>query len=227
MKTGWAGLAASALALAAFALPVYGQTDPIVKVEFSNPGLSPSHWTLTLHPDGSGHFKSERGNASSSTSPVSGAPDLVVPDQDRDIHLSAQFAGRVFQAARSGKWFKSDCESHRKVAFQGWKTLSYSGPETQGSCAFNYSADKDIQSMGDSLVAVANTVLEGARLEMLLQHDRLGLDQEMQYVTEAQVDGRVQQLCTIRGILARLADDPAVMERVRRRAKLLLERTDE
>ena len=71
-----------------------------------------------------------------------------------------------------------------KVAFQGWKTLTYTGPAGQGSCTFNYSRDKEIQALGDPS-AVAQTILEGARLEMLLQHDRLGLDKEMEYLTEA------------------------------------------
>jgi len=37
----------------------------------------------------------------------------------------------------------------------------------------------------------------------------------------------VQQICTIRAILERLAEDPAVMERVRKRARSMLERTEE
>jgi hypothetical protein len=114
-----------------------------------------------------------------------------------------------------------------KVAFQGWKELSYSGPEGQGSCKFNYSKNQEIQALGDSMVAVATTILEGARLEMLLQHDRLGLDKELEFLTEAARDGRVRQICAIRGILERLADDPGVMERVRKRARLLLAGTGE
>ena len=35
-------------------------------------------------------------------------------------------------------------------------------------------------------------------------------------------DGRAQQIGAIQGILERLADDPSVMERVRKRAKVLL-----
>jgi hypothetical protein len=120
--------------------------------------------------------------------------------------------------------FNSDCESHSKVAFQGWKKLSYKGPDGAGSCTFNYSKDKEIQWLGESLVAVAGAIEEGARLETLLQHDRLGLDKEMEYLTEAAGDGRVQQIGTIRGILERLAEDPEVMERVRKRARVLLAR---
>ena len=225
MKTRWPVLASCFLV--AFAVASPGQAGPVVQVDFSNPGLSPSHWTLILHPDGSGHFHSERGNAPTASPQASDAAQVVAPDQDRDVHLSSQFTGRVFQAARNYRWFNVECESHLKVAFQGRKKLSYAGPEGQGACTFNYSKDKGIQALGDSLVAVSSTILECARLELLLQHDRLGLDKEMEYLTEAQGDGRVQQICTIRAILERLAEDPAVMERVRKRARSMLERTEE
>jgi len=56
-----------ALALCGLALPACGQVSgvaaPEFLIDFSHPALSPSHWTLTLHPDGSGHFRSERGSA--------------------------------------------------------------------------------------------------------------------------------------------------------------------
>ena len=114
------------------------------------------------------------------------------------------------------------CESHLKVAFQGLKKISYSGPDGEGGCEFNYSTNKEIQDLGESLVAVGSTLIEGARLELLLQHDPLGLDKAIEYVVEATDDGRLQQICAIRGILERLEDDPHVLERVRKRARLLL-----
>jgi hypothetical protein len=210
------------LALAVAALPAapHAQPDPLFQVEYSNPGLTPSHWVLSLHPDGSGHFRSERGDA-----PAGNPQTLDAPNVDREIRLSAEFAGEVFQAARRHRFFALDCDSHMKVAFQGRKRLSYAGPEGQGSCEFNYSKDKEIQALGDSLIAVAETILEGARLEMLLQHDRLGLDKETEFLVEAAGDGRVRQICAIRGILERLAEDPGVMERVRKRARILLARS--
>jgi len=107
-----------------------------------------------------------------------------------------------------------------KVAFQGWKKISYSGPDGRGTCEFNYSKDREIQSLGDSFVAVASTIIEEARLELLLQHDPLGLDHEMGYLTEASRDGRLQQMCAIRGILQKLEEDPTVMDRVRREARV-------
>ncbi len=194
---------------------------PVVFVDFSNPSLSPSHWTLSIHPDGSGHFRSEMGKVAADS-----GEEMQVPNVNRDIQLSRSFAETVFETAQHHAWFNEKCESHLKVAFQGIKTLSYLGPEGKGSCAFNFSRDKEIQGLGDSFVAVAETILEGVRLEMLLEHDPLGLDKEIKSLSEAAQDGRAQQICVIRGILERLAQDDNVMEMVRRRARTLLARAE-
>lgn len=194
---------------------------PVVSVDFSNPSLSPSHWTLILHPDGSGHFHSEMGSVAADSS-----GEMQVPNVNRDIQLSPRFAETVFETAQHHSWFNEKCESHLKVAFQGIKMLSYSGPEGNGSCAFNFSRDKEIQGLGDSFVAVAETILEGVRLEMLLQHDPLGLAKEIKSLSEAAQDGRAQQICVIRGILERLAQDDNVLEMVRKRARTLLARAE-
>jgi hypothetical protein len=191
--------------------------DPVVQVDFSNPALSPPQWTLILHADGSGHFRSQ-----ANKTPTAGMKVIETPSVDRDIQLSKAFAGHVFNAAQHHQWFNAPCESHLKVAFEGWKTLTYTGSTGQGSCTFNYSRDKEIQTLGESMQAVAETILEGARFEVLLQHDRLGLDQEMEYFTEAVQDGRAQQIYAIRDILERLAQDDGVLERVRKQAKDLL-----
>jgi hypothetical protein len=215
MRTAWLALAVLALAAHAQADPV----PPVVQMDYSNPGLTPAHWVLMLWQDGSGHFRSERGNA-----PLDTSQGFEAANVDRDIQVSAAFAGHVFQTVHQHRLFNIECESHMKVAFQGWKKVSYNGPDGSGVCTFNYSKDKEIQNLGESLVAVAGAIEEGARLETLLQHDRLGLDKEMEYLTEAAGDGRVQQICAIRGILERLAADPEVMDRVRKRARVLLAR---
>jgi hypothetical protein len=215
MRAVWHALTALAVAMA---FPLARAADRTVQVDYANPGLSPSQWTLTLHPDGTGHFRSQVGKV-----PAGGQHEIDTPAVDQDVQISADFAGRVFDAAQRHSWFNEPCESHIKVAFQGWKTLSYTGPQGQGSCTYNYSKDKDIQALGESMEGVAQTILEGARLEMLLQHDRLGLDAEMEFLTDAAEDGRAQQIEAIRPILERLAQDDEVLERVRKRARALLE----
>jgi hypothetical protein len=195
------------------------EESSLFEVDFSNPGLVPAQWTLEFRPDGTGHFRTERGAAQAQ-------PGIEARDVDRDIQLSAQFAAHVFEVAEKKKLFKGGCESHLKVAFQGTKKLTYTGPAGQGTCEFNFSKDQEIQALGDSLVSVATTLIEGARLQALLLHDRLGLDREMQVLVESAADGRAQQICSIRDVLERLAEDPAVLERVKRRARILLTKAD-
>jgi hypothetical protein len=216
MKAAW--LVMTVLALAARTQSA-SAADPVVQVDFANPGLSPSQWTMTFHQDGTGHFRSQMGKP-----PDGGLHEIDTPSIDRDFTVSLPFSRQIFETAERHKWFNETCESHMKVAFQGWKTFTYNGPAGQGSCTFNYSKDKEIENLGESMQAVAQTLLEGARLELLLQHDRLGLDAEMQFLSDAAEDGRAQQLIAIREILQRLADDDAVLERVRKRARALLER---
>ena len=216
MRRLW--LVVAILALAA-QLHAAAASGPVIQVDFSDPGLSPPQWTLILRPDGSGHFRSQMGKI-----PKAGLKEIEAPSIDRDIEVSMEFAGHAFDTARRHRWFNVQCESHLKVAFQGWKTLTYTGSAGHGSCTFNYSRDKEIQALGESMQAVAQTILEGARLELLLQHDPLGLDQEMQFLTEEFQDGRAQQADAIRDILERLAQDDEVLERVRKRAQSLLAR---
>lgn len=219
MKLLLPALAATTLA-AALSNSAQAQTtaqESMITADYTNPGLSPSHWVLTLRRDGTGHFHADRGVADSAKT-----TGIEVPDEDRDIRLSKDFTARVFATAQGHNWFNTNCEGHAKVAFQGWKKLSYIGPEGQGSCTFNYSQDKQIQSLGEALIGVASTLHEGARLELLLLHDRLGLDQEMEFISDSAKDGRLRQICAIRDILQRLADDEALLERVRKRARNLL-----
>lgn len=212
MKILW--LAALAISSA---FPPHADSNAVVQVDFSNPGLYPARWTLVLHPDGSGHFHAEGG-----TKPK-GDEDTILPSSvDRDVTLSQDYTTHIFQTVHDLRILHGKCESHLKVAFQGLKKISYSGTDAKGGCEFNYSNSKQIQELGESLVGVASTLIEGARLELLLQHDPLGLDKAIQYIVEAADDGRLQQICAIRGILERLEDDPRVLDRVRKRARLLL-----
>ena len=215
MKVAWLTLFAVLTAV-----PALAEQDSVVHVEFSNPALYPAQWNLVIHPDGNGHFHAEGGNRPTSY------PETMFPGNiDRDVRLSPEFTSRIFETVHGDKILRNKCESHLKVAFQGLKKIRYSGPDGEGGCEFNYSTNKQIQDLGDSLTAVGQTLIEGARLELLYQHDPLGLDKAIQFVVEATGDGRMQQICTIRTILERLEDDPHVLDRVRKQARMLLARS--
>jgi hypothetical protein len=186
-------------------------------MDYTNPGLTPSHWVMQLRADGSGQFDSD-----GAATVVQGARQIEAGDVHRTLHLSKGFLDRVFATARDRKLFDFPCESHMKVAFQGKKRLSYSGPEGTGLCEFNYSKDKQIESLGVSLVGVEMTIVSGARMEKLLQHDKLGLDKELESLAESLHDGNALEVGTIADTLTRIATDDQVLERVRKKARLLL-----
>jgi hypothetical protein len=219
-----------AFALTAWALPVCAQVpapaDPEFRIEFEHPGTSPAHWTLIIHPDGSGHFHSLPGEPPQLHG-MENQRILDLPEIDRDIHLSARYARRVFDVARRHKYFNEECENRQKVAFSGWKRLSYQGQDGSGSCRFNSGRDKEINALSDSLLSVEETILYGERMKLLLQYDRLGLDTEMEGLWAAVEESRAEQIGSIREVLDRLCDDPRVLERVKKRARMLLARIGE
>ena len=193
------------------------QQSSVFEIDYTNAQLTPSHWQLKLNPDGSGQFDADGGQPSQED-----AKQILAGDVHRPVQLSSTLTGQVFSVARMRRLFAIPCESHLKVAFQGIKRLSYTGPEGSGACEFNYSKDREIETLGNSLLAVEFTILSGARLEKLLQHDRLGLDEELDNLTSAVQAGNAIEVGTIREILSRIALDDQVMERARRKARLLL-----
>jgi len=194
-----------------------GQQSAVVQIDFTNAQLVPAHWSLKINPDGSGQFDAEGGHPADTDT-----THLWVEDVHRPVKLSAALTEQVFATARLRKLFAFPCESHMKVAFQGMKRLSYTGPDGSGACEYNYSKDKEIESLGNVLMAVEYTILSGAKMEKLLQHDRLGLDQELDNLAEALHEGNAAEIGTIGETLTRIASDEAVMERARRKARLLL-----
>lgn len=206
------------IACAAFFAPALRtQQSAVFQIDFTNLQLVPSHWTLKLSPDGSGQFDAEGGQPTEQETKT-----ILARDVHRPVQLSPAFTEQVFSTARSRRWFAFPCESHMKVAFQGTKRLSYSGPEGSGACEYNYSKDKEIEELGNSLIAVEFTILSGARMEKLLQHDRLGLDEELDNLVTALHEGSAAEVGTIRETLTRIASDEEVMDRVRRKARQLL-----
>lgn len=195
----------------------FAQPAAVVQVEYTNAKLVPAHWVLKLNADGSGWFDAEGGEP-----PSDAKGQILAGPVHRAVQLTPEFTERVFATARAKKFFAVACDSHMKVAFQGIKRLSYEGPEGSGNCEYNYSKDKDIQALGDAMLNVQSTLMYGARLEKLLQHDRLGLDREMENLAAAVHDGNALEVGTIRETLTRIADDQLVLERARKKARMLL-----
>jgi hypothetical protein len=188
-----------------------------IRFTYENPKLQPHKYVITIEEDGNGHFLSE-------SAPSAESEGMGSESQDRPIHISKAVREPMFAVARKDKFFAKGCDDGGKnVAFQGSKTLEYEGSEGKGSCTYNWSKNPQIDKLTNQFEAIAATLDEGSKLQREYEHGRLSLDGEMETLKQLVQDGRAIELENIAPILQTLAGDEAVLQRVQRRARALLE----
>jgi hypothetical protein len=199
--------------------PLAAQDGAQIRFTYENPKLQPQKYVVTVDEDGTGRFRSEVG------APAKNDPDnLPAGSQDRPIHISKALREQMFAAARKNKLFAIPCEDREKnIAYQGTKTLEYEGPEGKGSCTYNWSKNSQIEKLTDQFEAVVTTLEEGGKLQRQYEHGRLSLDVEMEFLEQMVREGRAIEVENIAPILQTLAGDEAVLQRVQRRARALLQ----
>lgn len=192
--------------------------SPEIRFSFEHPQLDPSAYTLVIREDGSGHYRSSPGPSSGP-----GMDGFASSASERDITVRDPLLATLFQTARSHRYFAIECESpDTRIAFTGKKTVAYAGSDGSGQCSYNYSRDKELNQLAEDLMAVAYTLYEGNRLALEHQHSRLSLDSELESLQSAVKDHRALEIENIAPVLEAIAEDPAVMNRARKRAQLLL-----
>lgn len=205
--------------------PANAAASAEVSFQFERPGLPVPRFTLRVREDGTGSYQAEEAEG-----PLDGGTARYAAGKhiDRTLNLTTATVEKVFKAARGLKHFDMDCASKAKnIADTGKKTLSYAGADGAGSCVYNYSENKEVAMLTSTFVSIADTLDEGRRLEYLHRYDRLGLDAETIALAQAAAAGRATEFGTIAPVLASIAGDPAVMERVRLRVAKLLEQAGE
>lgn len=201
------------------------QSPARITYTFEHPQLQPSRYTIAIDETGAGRFTSQPGPASTASG---GNYDGVFPTPvDRPILLDDTLRANLFRYARSHAFFGTRCSTTQTtLAFTGNKTLSYSGSDGSGSCAYVWAADPVLQRLSDQLGAVAFTMEEGRRLDLELLHDHLGLDAELESLQDAVKDHRADDLANIADQLNAIAQNSQVMDRARKRAQALLAHTE-
>lgn len=196
-----------------------------VTYRFERPGLKVPHFRMTIREDGTGRYEAEEittGTQMGEGDALVGAPSTHV---ERDVQLTQATTVKIFKMARAERFFQTSCASKAKnIADTGMKTLSYAGPDGKGSCIFNYTENKVISMLNDLFLGIGTTLDEGRKLEFKRRYDRLGLDAELDALTQASDAGRAVELGTIGPLLRQLAGDTEMMQRVRLRSAKLLDR---
>jgi hypothetical protein len=206
------------------------QADPAdkppaeISFHFERPGLPVPQFSIKLRENGAARYEAEQAERPSTATAMRGEAAQHI---DRTLMLSQVTATKIFKTARELKDFNIECATKLKnIADTGKKTLTYAGPDGNGSCSYNYSENKNVAMLTDTFLGIAFTLDEGRRLEFLHRYDRLGLDAEMISLSEEVDAGRALELGTISQTLTALAGDMAVLERVRQRAMKLLDQAN-
>ena len=191
-------------------------TAPVVQFGFERPVAGVSY-RFVLREDGSGTYRATY----QATPPAIPGETVEVP-----LRVHAGTAKKIFEQARSTVPLHGNCETKAKgIAQTGIKSLTYiQEAGAPGSmCAWNYSEKVAVRGLQDEFQAMASTLDEGRKLQMEQRFDRLGMDREMGLLVDEVKDGRAQGLENIAPVLQGIVDDVSLLERVRTRAKMLLD----
>lgn len=211
-----------ACVLAPLPVTASAQTAARIVYTFEDAGLQPARYSITIDETGTGHFVSQAGPP-----PSDNSDDVYPAPIDREIRLDDPLRAQLFNYARAHKFFQEPCDrGHSNLAFTGNKTVTYSGQDGHGSCAFVWAADPVLQKLSDDLGSVALTLEFGRRLDVEVRHDRLGLDAELESLQDAVNDRRAADLPNIATELQAIAEDQDVMQRARKRALALLNKCE-
>lgn len=193
------------------------KTDAVITFQLERPGVPVPSYTFTVHEDGRGSYAATYPAAGYSTGPET----VTLP-----LHLRGATTAALFQKVRSTDHLRGGCESRAKnIANTGMKTLTYTGPDGTAGCTFNYTENKVVSSVTEMFLGMAYTLDSGRMLQRKQRFDHLGLDREMNLLVDGVRDGKALEVANIAPVLQSLADDTALMERVRSRAAKLLEQS--
>jgi hypothetical protein len=178
------------------------------------PASSPSHYSISLRPNGHGAYQSL---ARPST-------DSEDESYESEFDISPANRDRVFTLAKQANYFSGKIDSgNRKLAFTGTKTLTYDDGARKTSADFNYSPVAAVQQLTAFFQNLAGTLDYGRKLSYSHQYQKLALDEELKQMETQAQNGELSEIGAIAPVLQEIYDDTSVINVVRARAQRLIE----
>ena len=191
---------------------------PAVSFTFAWPSVEPHRYVIVIDSGGKGAYQSW--TADSTAAQPAGEDDSY----EQKFAASPAARDRVFALASQLKYFNGDFDFRKRpIAFTGDKTLAYADPDQHYETRYNWSENPGIEELTSFFQGIAETVESGRRLQRLRRFDRLGLDEELKSLEHAAVEHRASELQIIAPILLEIAEDSAVLNIARQRARHILQ----
>jgi hypothetical protein len=203
--------------LAACALLAQPQSASRVAFEQRWPAANTQWFELVVHADGSARYRSLPHQDSKSTS------DDPAPEPfEFSFTLSPHSRQLVFAAGPRLPSFQSSLDKI-KVAYTGSKTLRYEdGAGGSSAISYNYSSAPELSALTALMQGISESIELSQTLLFQLRFDKLALDSTLKN-TENLSPGRLPEPQVLEPVLQRIADDPAVLNIARQRARHILQ----
>jgi hypothetical protein len=145
------------------------------------------------------------------------------PDFTLEFTLSAATRDKLFRLAQEANYFNGDF-SYKKhaVSSTGKKTLTYADQARHFETAYDYTENKPVQEITNIFQGISNTIEHGRKLQYLRRFDKLGLEEELKGMESLAQSSYLAELQLIAPTLESIANDPAILNIARQRAKRLL-----
>jgi len=189
---------------------------PTVTFDCSWDQATPQKFTITVQSSGSAKYIS--------SSPSKPADANGVQDEEYAVEFTASEAGRekIFRLAQESGYFNGDFEFKHRVANTGKKTLTFADATRHFQTTYNHSENKPIAELTAIFQGISDTIQHGRKLQFLRRFDKLGLEAELKGMEGEAASHFLVELQIIAPLLKNIAEDPAILNIARQRAKNLL-----
>jgi hypothetical protein len=189
---------------------------PTVTFTFDWPSIEPHRYIISVDSNGNAAYQSWM--AEPKAEQASAGDSYLVK-----FTASAAARDRIFVLARQLDYFNGDFEYRKHpVAATGEKTLAYADLNKRYETRYNWSENASISELTALFQGMSTTIESGRRLESLRRFDRLGLDEELKSLERVASEHAATELQLIAPILQQLAEDPAILNIARQRARHIL-----
>jgi hypothetical protein len=195
------------------------QQLPTITFVFDHPQVAPNHFEMVVDRSGKGSYVSH-----SDPKPEDyESGRLKDEDLQRTFIVSPRTLDRIFDLAKAARYFDGEFDyTKSKIAFTGKKRLIYKDKMRSGSTTFNWSENQAIDELQNIFLGMSSTLESGARLEHMLQHEKLALNSELASLEQSAKNRQTREIQMIAPVLQQIAGDDSVMVVARRRAERLL-----
>jgi hypothetical protein len=178
--------------------------------------FTPQNVTITVQSDGATKYVSR--------SPLKSKSEQEAdPEYMLQFTMSKQNREKLFRDAKDADYFHGDFRFTRHaVSSTGKKTLTYADQSRHFETTYDYSENKNIEDITGIFQGISNTIEHGRKLVFLRRFDRLGLEAELKGMESAAESHSLEELQVIAPLLEEIAQDPAILNIARQRAKRLL-----